>query len=184
PPQPANLRLHFSGPGGRLRANWDFFPRRQRLCLARSVVRIHSEVVLLSVRGILDCHVPACRPCRAGERGTLAGARISCVPRDVICVGLFARGPASERAVSRPGQPEGGVPPSAALARGGQRGCGINVRRQIETYEYTKPVDPPSLLRLASSHLHRLPGQTGGNPPPESALAHPAQTPGERGSFI
>ena len=68
----------------------------------------------------------------AGAGGAVARARISCLPRNTICVGLFACGPASERAVSRPGKPEGRISPSAALARAGQRSRRRGVQRHIE----------------------------------------------------
>src|ERR1035437_10126516 len=136
----------------------------------------------LPVEWIFSCHgFVFCKPCRILPGTTVAGARVPCGPRDFICAGFPAGGAASERAVSRPGEPERGLFLSTARAHDGQCGPGRIRPRSSKHHEQHNSADTAAVLRAAGSDLHRLPRQAGGNPPATGANAHEAEAARKRG---
>ncbi len=128
----------------------------------------------------LHCARPAVSPL---ER-PLASARGSPRARIFIFAGVSAGGVALERAVSRPGKPEGKFFPSTDPAHDGRDGPRGIRRPQTNRYEpkYLEPhhrVDAACVLRAAGAALHFVPRETGGNPPSKCAAAHEAQAAGK-----
>src|SRR5258708_27215967 len=95
----------------------------------------------------------------------VSGAGVPFGPRKFVCVGIPACGPSPERAVSRAGKPESGFSLSTAPACGRWSGCCGSGRRQVTVYESDEPINAAVVFRVAGAALHRLPGETGGNPP-------------------
>src|SRR5580658_9831242 len=163
------------------------FPGRDGLRLAHNVVCAHGEVVLLHIGRIPAGGGGSLRAAVGGGiGGTVAGAGISSGPRFIICAGVFAGGAASERAVSRPGKPEGTVCLPAATALGGRGGRRHGPKRQNKTYGkdgyYPQLADAAAVFCVAGAALLRLPGQAGRNSASKIAGPHATQAARKRRS--
>ena len=102
-------------------------------CLRLPWLALGAEVAYVFVeRRIAGRGIALCKAGGVGPGTTVAGARISFRPRDFVCAGFPACCAASERAVSRPGQPESGIPLSTPSAHGGQRGPCRNATARVQ----------------------------------------------------
>ena len=80
-------------------------------------------MVFIFVRRIFVSACAAfCAATNAGGRAAVSSARVSRRSRNFICAGFPIVRAALERAVSRPGKPESGVPHQTAIAYCGQGG--------------------------------------------------------------